>query len=337
MDINKCIDKVLSRRNFLAGAGSVAAAAALTGCADDGTVVFPPTSSPITDADILTFALNLEYLEANFYLYAATGGGLTTADMGSGAGTVTVPSTTQLTGLTSFQQNLLNELAYTEQQHVRFLRAALTAAGVTPVAQPALDFVNPFNTIASLAGLGSTFNAYASFDNFIVAATLFEDVGVTAYNGAAPLISADGIAKNYLAAAAGIMATEAYHGATGRGYLFSQAATKGSTAYPYAGYLNAIQDKVISPLSSGYGTTDLAGFGSSAITVGGVTGASATLPNIVPADSNALAYHRTTDQVLHIAYGTFSNTAGSTTPSAGVSKGGFFPAGFNGNIKTTAA
>jgi len=328
VDLNQIVDKALSRRGFLAGAGSVAAATALAGCADDGTVTLPTTST-YSDADILTFALNLEYLEASFYLYAATGSGLLAADQGTGAGSVTVPTVTKLTLTSGFQQNLINELAYTEQQHVRFLRAALTKAGVTPVAMPAIDFTDTFNTIGAAVGLG-TFNPFASFDAFVTAACIFEDIGVTAYNGAAPAISTAGIAAGYLGAAAGIMAVEAYHGATLRGYLYNQAATKGSTAYPYLGYLNAIQSQVVSPLSSNYGTTPITGTGTTAITL-----ATATAPGIVPADNNALAYHRSTDQVLHIAYASLSNTSGATTSAAGVAKGGFFPNGFNGNIKVT--
>ncbi|MDE1162531.1 MAG: ferritin-like domain-containing protein [Acidobacteriaceae bacterium] len=329
--LQSLVEKSRTRRAFLAGAGSVAAAAALAGCSDDGTIALPATST-VTDADILTFALNLEYLEAEFYLRAATGAGLASANIGgSSAGAVTVPTTTKLSGLTSFQQNLLNELAYTEQQHVVYLRSALTAAGATPINRPAIDFVNSFNAIASLATIGSSFNPFVNFDSFITAAAIFEDVGVTAYNGAAPLISAAGVKAGYLAAAAGIMATEAYHGGALRGYIINQAVTLGTTAYPYYTYFNLIQG-VVSSLSSSYGTLNLAGASATATVTVPTT---VTSDNAVPADSNALAYHRTTDQVLHVVYGTFSPTSGSTTPAAGVTKGGFFPAGLNGNITAT--
>ena len=72
-----------SRRNFLAGAGAVGATALIAGCNDSSssgptTGQGPAPTYPaldFADNDILNFALNLEYLEAEFYLRAATGSG----------------------------------------------------------------------------------------------------------------------------------------------------------------------------------------------------------------------------------------------------------------------
>jgi len=323
----------LSRRTFMAGAGTVAAAALITGCADDGTATIPPVTS-YTDVDILNFALNLEYLEAEFYLRAATGAGLSATDAGTGAGTVTGGA--KVTGLSTAQQNILNEIAYDEQQHVRFLRTALGSAAVS---RPNIDLNAGFSGALTAANslsaasatnplLPTTFNPFGSFDQFLVGAFVFEDVGVTAYNGAAPLISAAGIASGYLAAAAGILAVEAYHAAYARTTLIANSINLGYTAYPYAQYANRIS--ALRAALGGGNETPLAGFLAAPATV-----ATVTTSTVVAADTNAIAYHRNTDQVLHIVYGTFSPTAGATTPAAGVAKGGFFPNGLNGNIKTT--
>ncbi len=56
---------------------------------------------------------------------------------------------------------------------------------------------------------------------------------------------------------------------------------------------------------------------------------------VAASSANAVGFSRTTDQVLHIVYGSLSNTSGSTTSAAGVSKGAFFPNGLNGNITAT--
>jgi hypothetical protein len=309
----------------MAAVGAVGAvgAATLAGCGSNGTMSSStPTTTSYTDTDILNFALNLEYLEAEFYLHAATGSGLATADAGTSPGTVTGGA--QVTGLSSAQQNILNEIAYDEQQHVRFLRSAL---GSSAVARPAIDLTNSFNALASAAGIGSTFNPFGSFDAFIVGAFIFEDVGVTAYAGAAPLISTAGIASGYLAAAAGIMGVEAYHAAYVRTYLTAQAVANSS--YAYLGYANKVS-ALRATLGGGNETTLTVPSGTlSATTV-------VTPSSIVAATSaNAIAYARTTDQVLHIVYGSLSNTSGATASAAGVAKGAFFPNGLNGKITVT--
>lgn len=306
--------KAVSRRNFLAGAGTASAAAFIVGCGGSGTPPAPVTPAGITDADILNFALNLEYLEAEFYLRAATGSGLATADAGASPGTVTGGA--KVPNLSAAQQQILNEIAYDEQAHVRFLRSALGSAAV---ARPNIDFSTSFPTLATAAGItGGTFNPFNDFDSFLVGAFVFEDVGVTAYHGAAPLISAAGITSGLLSAAAGILAVEAYHAAYVRTALTGRAIVAASpTAYPYLGFANQISTL----------RATLGGGNETALTVP----ASISKPSsIVAADTtNAIAFSRTTDQVLHIVYGTGGG--------AGVAKGGFFPSGLNGTIKVTAA
>ena len=290
----------VSRRRFFAygaGAGSAAALALASGCGGSskttsGSGGGTPTPA-ITDTDILNFALNLEYLEAEFYLRAVTGAGLSDADAGTGAGAVT--GGTQVTFKTPAIQQYAQEIANDELAHVRFLRKALGSAAV---ARPAIDLTNSFNAAASAAGIGAAFNPFADENSFIVGAFTFEDVGVTAYHGAATLLSD----KNNLAAAAGILATEAYHAGEIR-TLLAELNT------PYLTYANQIS--ALRATAGGGNETTVAGNA------------------IVAADSNSISYDRTTDQVLHIVY--LSAAAGV------VSKGGFFPNGLNGTIKATAS
>ena len=333
----------LSRRNFLAGAGAVGAASALAGCSN--VPAYPFVAAEYGDVDYLNFALNLEYLEAQYYLFAATGSGLAAADMGSGAGTVTGGAKVGASAtLTTAQQNIMNEIAYDEQQHVRYLRSAL---GSSAVAMPNISltagftgFVTAANAFSAattaLPAIPTPFSPFTSFDNWALGGFLFEDVGVSAYNGAGPLISQAGIAAGYLAAAAGIMAVEAYHAAYFRTYLIAQSIQQTLAVYPYAAYANRLS-ALRGSLGGGFETTLTTALASSVVPVtptsAQVTASTAT----AAASGTAVGYARTVSNVLHIVYGTYSPVSGATAIAAGVASGGFFPNGVNGNIKITLA
>ena len=333
--LDSLVDKALSRRSFLAGVGAVAATTTIAGCSSGGsttTVTTPPPSAP-TDLDVLNFALNLEYLEAQFYLYAATGQGLATSNTSTPSGytgtytqgTVTVGSAAAVPGLTSAQQEILNEIAFEEQAHVEFLRSALGSAAV-PMPSIDLSFFGPLAVAATITtaatGTGS-FNPFSSFDYFLVGAFIFEDVGVTAYSGAATLISAAGVTAGYLTAAAGILAVEAYHAGYVRTSLTGRAiaAAAASTPYPYLAAANLVEklrDTLTVAETNGSVETAL------------VLPTSLTTPSAIVAASasDAVGFSRNVNQVLHIVYG---------SPTVGVAKGGFFPNGMNSIFATTTA
>jgi hypothetical protein len=152
--------------------------------------------SSYTDFDILNFALNLEYLEAEFYTVATTGQTISQLGMtvtGSGSSGATTGGS-QVAGLTGTPLAIAQEIAKDEQTHVKFIQTAITSLGGTAIAKPAIN-------------LGALGIGFSSLSSFLTLARAFEDIGVTAYGGAAPLISS----KTVLGYAARILAVEAYH------------------------------------------------------------------------------------------------------------------------------
>jgi hypothetical protein len=330
-DVFAAIDqRRAARRRFLRYAGSAAAVAGgavlLSACGDDDDDTATPTPSPtptpttgVTDIDVLNFALNLEYLEAQFYSWACFGRGLD-ATLTTGVGTV---GTVTGGALVPFQDTLVGqyarEIAFDEIAHVTFLRNTLGSAAV---AMPAINIDGgangAFSAAARAAGLvdatTGVFNPYADDNSFLLGAFIFEDVGVSAYKGAAPLITN----KTYLEAAAGILATEAYHAGLIRTLLYRKGLDTPALA-TNAGLISDARDSLD-------GTVSNAATGVIGDDDQGVLG-TAEVSNIVPADGNAIAFSRSTGQVLNIAY----------LSKAAISSGGFFPAGVNGNIRTSAA
>jgi hypothetical protein len=306
--IKRSAETTVDRRRLLsmAGIAGVGAAAALVTSAGPAAAhsseTPPPAAGAPSDASILNFALNLEYLEAEFYLHSTTGDGLPdnmttgTGTRGDVSGGRAVPFKTP--AIRKFAQ----EIAQDEKEHVEFLRSALGGAAVS---RPAISLDASFTAAAMAAGLitqGQTFDPYANELNFLFAAFIFEDVGVTAYKGAAPFIAN----KTYLSAAAGILAVEAYHAGIIRTTLYAKG-IETPTVYADVDKISDARDSLDGP------SDDDQGIGTAAVS------------NLVPTDANSIVFGRTPDQVLNVVY----------LNSEMVRSGGFFPAGVNGPLNTS--
>ena len=86
---------------------------------------------------------------------------------------------------------LIEQIGTDEQEHVAALTASVRQLGGKPVKAPAVEF------------------PYGDTAGFLTLAQTFEDTGVSAYNGAAPLIKS----KDVLASAGSIVQIEARHAA----------------------------------------------------------------------------------------------------------------------------
>ena len=283
-----------SRRSLLgrAGVGALAAGVLATGIGRASTA---EAATADIDVGILNFALNLEYLEGEYYNLGVSGSRLTN---------IGTPGTIIGGSPVPFQdasvQKLFANIALDERNHVAFLRANL---GPAAVAEPNIDFTDTFLSLGQAIGLPG-FNPFADELSFLLGAFVFEDIGVTAYNGAAPLVTS----KTYLGAAASILAVEAYHAGAIRSALYQ------------AGY-GIYTDRIAAIRAAFSGT----GPGTSLPSDDdGDDGANGTV-NLAPTDGNSLVFARTPEQVLAIVY-----AGGSTS-------GGFFPNGVQGMFTSSTS
>ncbi len=283
------------RRGFIKGLGLGVAGAVIFGAVEGRPAA--AQQAPLTDTDILNFALNFEYLGAEFYLRASVGVGLNANEV-SGNQSLgplgPVAGGRQVQFATTYLAAFANELAVDERAHVNTLRAAL---GSNAIARPAIDLAFAFTLAARGAGVigpNDTFDAFANENNFLQAAFIFEDVCVTALVGAAPLLQS----KANLATAAGFLGVESYQAGAIRTFLIQRGLFQQADLISQARANN-----------DGTGNDDQ-GIGTP------------NTFNVTPTDVNALVFARTPEQVLRVAY---QNQQGTPT--------GFFPNGVNGTIR----
>jgi hypothetical protein len=162
-------DNEQDRRNFLKMAGLVGVGSTLAVAGFSRGSANAQAAG--SDLDILNYALTLEYLEADFYRRGVDGGALSGRELA-----------------------LVTPIRDHEQAHVDALTATINDLGGQPVKSP--KFKYPEGTFTKKAA-------------FLETASVFEELGVTAYHGQVTMI------KNVeiLAAAAAIAGVESRHAA----------------------------------------------------------------------------------------------------------------------------
>jgi rubrerythrin len=166
--------KESDRRSFLrmaglVGVGATLVAGGLGSTFGSGTAF--AASDDEGDLGILNYALTLEYLESDFY---ATG--------------------LKKNLVTDRELELITEIADHESAHVTAVTALIKQLGGKPVDKPTITY--PADTFSNRA-------------NFLKAASTFEEVGVTAYQGQVGLIKSGEV----LTAGASIAGVESRHAA----------------------------------------------------------------------------------------------------------------------------
>ena len=162
-------DKEQDRRNFLKWAGIIGVGSTLA--VGGLSRGFASAQAEDSDLEILNYALTLEYLEADFYNRGIDGGALSGRELA-----------------------LVTPIRDHEDAHVAALTSTIKDLGGTPVESPKFTYPQ---------GL---------FDNkakFLETASVFEELGVTAYHGQVTLVKNVDI----LGAAAAIAGVESRHAA----------------------------------------------------------------------------------------------------------------------------
>lgn len=193
LDLDKVVHSV-NRRSFFTSLSTLAAVTAGAGLLASAPkaraqVVVPPNPAIV---EVLNFALNLEYLEANLYINVS-GSTPLTQDLGAGARVTGLPGRLNLDPVTlATFQNLSSD----ETRHITLLRAAIYELGGTPINQPAIDYT-----------VGGTM-AITTQAQLLAITRQFTATGTSAYAGSAASL----VSNLYvLTGASQILGAEAQH------------------------------------------------------------------------------------------------------------------------------
>uniref|UniRef100_A0A5B7AQX7 Putative desiccation-related protein PCC13-62-like n=1 Tax=Davidia involucrata TaxID=16924 RepID=A0A5B7AQX7_DAVIN len=273
---------------------------------------YPADAKPVykEDVDMLQFAENLEYLEAEFFLWGALGYGLDriAPELVMGGPPPIGPKKANLDFLT---QNIITEFAYQEVGH---LRALISTVGGFP--RPLLNLSAPnfaklFDEAFGYA-LVPPFDPYRDSLSYMLASYVIPYMGLVGYVGANPNIN--GYQSKRLLA--GLLGVESGQDAVIRMYLYERAA---ELVYPYHDTVAEFTIR-ISELRN---KLAMCGIKDEGIIVPLELGAeNRTTSNVLSANTESISYTRTPGEILRVVY----DSGDEHVP------GGFYPDGANGRI-----
>ncbi|KAJ4771857.1 Desiccation-related protein PCC13-62 [Rhynchospora pubera] len=264
---------------------------------------------PQSDVDLLEFPLNLEYLEAEFFLWGSLGYGLDQVEPNlTGGGPPPIGG--KIANLDPRTRDIVLQFAYQEVGHLRAIKNT-----VNGFPRPLLDIsADNFAKIINDA-LKQTLNpppTCANRLNYLLASYIIPYVGLTGYVGAnSKLQSAQ--AKRLVA---GLLGVESAQDAVIRTLLYEQPLQK---VKPYDITVADFTDR-ISKLRNTIGKQGLKDEG---LIVPLELGAEGRISgNVIAGDRDSVAYDRSPEEVLRIVYGTGNESV----------PGGFLPQGGGGQI-----
>ncbi|XVE77642.1 hypothetical protein DITRI_Ditri13aG0079100 [Diplodiscus trichospermus] len=266
-----------------------------------------------TDQDRVQFALNLEFFEAEFFLYGALGKGLDDFEPSLAQGGPP-PVGGRIANLDPTTRRIIEEFGYQEIGHIRSIRR--TVGGIP---RPRLNItVEAFATIVNRAlntTLSPPFDPYANTTNYLLASYLIPYNGLVGYVGTIPEL----VSSTNRALVASLLGVEAGQDAVIRTLLYERA---NETVSPYS----LTVTNFTSSFSQFRNRLGMCGVKDEGLMVPLQLGAeNRTTSNILSADTNSLSYSRTPQEILRILYGTSNERR----------PGGFLPNGGSGRIATS--
>lgn len=224
-----------------------------------------------TDIDLFNFALNLEYLETDYYL---RGLGMTVDEVFGTSFGAPVKGGRKVRFSNPAREGMIKNIAGNEVAHINFVRAI---TGSQAAQRPPIDMDAGFAAVAAAAGL-SNFDPFGNEIDFFLGGMLFEDVGVSVLKGSARKLRSLTLRES----AAGLLGSEGYHMGAIRSVIYKM----GDPARSRAAAISEFRDRLDGP-------QDL---DQPPIKVG-------AMANITPANQNGIALGRTPEHALNIIYG----------------------------------